>query len=483
LLVDAIGIAEETTATERAYLELLRLDRFQQIAPLDLSQEVRGLSQIVLRRSGRPMNAPISNQFTLDGWNYARDTGIAEAISKSRQQSVLIFGKPAGSSVAPEELLMRLQIETNQHWTDLLNDLEVRPFDDQRSSIQISGQLGKPNNPLTQLFALLWEEVGGNDRKRSHENQLAVAIAFGPLIQYVENGKMAEVAQLFSDLNVAIASLSPDDEVSTRRLMNVNARTRSISALSAAPVLVSQIIEDVLARASSATLDKLKNPAQLHWDREVSAQCRTTLSNAYPFSEGADLSINRFATFFGFGGVIDQFERGYLSHFIDRSEDKWRWKPEARFAGFNRDTALFFQQAFTLRDSLFKSGIVMEIPVIVTSLGQSGHAEITIGGQKADVSIDAAPAQFIWPGNQSERGMSVVITNASGRDVLGVGGDWGFVRLLTSYRLRSRDEGKRFRVDLKGETGRLFADIEFASPLNPISLRNMFQDMKCPPTL
>lgn len=483
LLADALDIAKETTATERAYLELSRLDQFQDIASLDLSAEVRGLTQIVQRRSRQPLKTPIPSRFTLNGWTFARDTGIQAAIAMSRQETALVFGTPDNEPVASEALLERLQIETNQYWTDVLNDLEVRPFDDQRNSILITGQLGTPNNPLTRLFRLLWDEVGGNDRQRSHENQLAVAIAFGPLIQYVEKGKMGDVSQLFSDLNVAIASLSPDDEVSSRRLMNVNARARSISALAAAPVLVSQIVEDVLARASSATLDKLKNPAQLEWDRELSAQCRATLTDAYPFEDGADLPLDRFAGFFGFGGVIDRFERGYLAQLLDRSEQKWRWKPEARFAGFSRDTAEFFQQAFTLRESLFTSGIVMEIPIIVTSLGQSGRTEISIGGQRANVSTDAAPAQFIWPGDQPERGMSVAMTNTTGRDIIAVEGDWGFLRLLDSYRLRPRDEGKRYRVDLKGETGRLFADIEFSSPLNPVSLRKLFGDMKCPPTL
>lgn len=483
LLAVALDIAKETTSSERAYLELSRLDQFRAIAPLDLSQSVRGLSSIVSKRSGRPMNASIPGQFTKEGWIYARDVGIPAAIAKSKEESALILGDTDSQPVVPEALLEMLQIETNQYWTDILNDLEVRPFDDQRSSIQITGQLGTPNNPLARLFMLLWDQVGGNDRQRSHENQLAVAIAFGPLVQYVEKGKMEEVSQLFSELNVAIASLSPDDEVSSRRLINVNARSRSISALAAAPVFVSQIVEEVLARASSATLDKLKNPAQLEWEHGLSGQCRATLANAYPFAEGADLPLDRFAAFFGYGGVIDRFERGYLSQLLDRSEEKWRWKPEARFAGFDRDTVVFFQHAFKLRKSLFKSGIVMEIPIVVTALGQSGRTEISIGGQRANVSTDAAPAQFTWPGDQPERGMSVAMTNATGRDIIEVEGDWGFLRLLDGYRLRRRDEGKRFRVDLKGETSRLFADIEFDSPFNPISLRKLFQDMKCPITL
>ena len=94
------------------------------------------------------------------------------------------------------------------------------------------------------------------------------------MIQFVEQGHMAEIAQLFAGLNVALAALDADAEVGRRRLMDVQARAASIATLNQAPRLVVQIVEDVLAQTAASQEGLLKPRAALVWQRDLAGACR-----------------------------------------------------------------------------------------------------------------------------------------------------------------------------------------------------------------
>lgn len=468
-------IASEATLESRAFLELVRLEEMIGLPQLTLTDRIPGLSEVLVSRSGIPLSKPIEGLFTKTGWARANDAAT-KAVSVAQEHSTTLLGAAPGEIVAPAPLLQQLQAKTNQRWRNLLNDLRVRPFDDQGNAIRISGMLGSPNNPLTELFTTLWEEVGGNDRTRSHQNQLDIAVNFGPLIQYVEAGKMAEVANLFSGLNVALAALLPGDEVSARRLLDVNARARSISALSTAPTIVSQIVEDVISQAAGATSEALGNPAQLAWEQDVLFLCRATLA-AYPFVDGDNASLKAFTDLFSRNGALARFDQVHLQRLLDRSEDPWRWKPEALFSGFNRDTAEFFQAAHTLTQGLFGENDRLTSRIVFTSLGQSMPTTLSVGGRAAVLSNDQPPVEFIWPGDRPDQGFEVKFGET---DRLYGAGDWGLLRITDNLRLRVREEGKRYRVDFKGTTGRLFVDMDFEDKFNLISLRPLMDGLACP---
>ena len=479
-LTIAREIALESTLEDRAYLELTRLDQVLALPDIVLTDRINGLESILIRRSNTPLSKPIPGLYSRAGWAISREKAATLALEKAKAESLTLLGDEATQPVSPALILSKLQTDTNTHWRQILDDLRVRPFDDQASSIRISGALGSPRNPLTDLFALLWAEVGGTDRTRTHKDQLAIAINFGPLIQYVEQGKMAEVSQLFSGLNVALATLSPGDQVSSRRLMDVNARARSISALSTAPIFVSQIVEDVLTQAAGATSDAIGNPVQLLWEQDGLAACRAVLTGRYPFSEGDDADISAFRDLFGTGGILDRFERNHLTRLLDKGETNWRWTPEALFTGFSRDTAQFFQTAYTLREGLFGGDKSMDTELLITSLGQSGPTTLSIGGQTAPISNETPPVSYKWPGDQPRKGVEVAFTDS---DSLRHAGPWGLFRLLDTLRLRPREDGKRYRIDFKGTSGRLFVDIEFETAINPVSLRPLLKDLTCPAKL
>ncbi|MEF9606215.1 IcmF-related protein, partial [Paracoccus sp. PXZ] len=131
--------------------------------------------------------------------------------------AALFAEAPAQQNDSPDRVMALLQAATLQHWQDWLADLRLRSFDDRRRAVLVSGALSRPDSPLAALIAEVWRQVGGTDRSRPHALQLAVAVRFGPEIQYVESGRIAQIAALFAELNVALGAMDADAADAQRR--------------------------------------------------------------------------------------------------------------------------------------------------------------------------------------------------------------------------------------------------------------------------
>jgi type VI protein secretion system component VasK len=62
-------------------------------------------------------------------------------------------------------------------------------------------------------------------------------------------------------------------------------------------------------------------------------------------------------------------------------------------------------------------------------------------------------------------------------------GLWGLLQLLNDLRLRPRDDGQRFLVDMRDDSGRLFVELSFSDAINPVSVRPLMQSLQCPAQL
>ena len=352
LLAQAREIAAEGEPAAFAFLELARDPRMQAL-PGWSPAGVPDLATVLVRRSGRPIDQAMPGLFTAAGWAAAVDGGARDAALKAATEAARVTGRSAEAPIQEEVLLEELQRRTLDAWSDELADLRVKPFTDQPGSVLISGTLGRSGSPLEALFHAVWHEVGGDDRRRTHVNQLHIATRFGPMIQFVEQGHMAEIAQLFASLNVALAALDADAEVGRRRLMDVQARAVSIATLNQAPRLLAQIVEDVLAQTTASQEGLLKPRAALAWQRDLAGPCRFALADRYPFAPGPDADLDTVRAMIGPDGALAQFLAGGLAPLLDRSESPWRWKPEARMSGFRPESAAFFERALAVGQALF----------------------------------------------------------------------------------------------------------------------------------
>lgn len=481
LLDQARRFAAEAAEPGRAYLELIRSDAAAALPVWRGDQVVPGLSVVLQRRSGLPMTAPVAGILTAVGWNHALESGAGVAVQKARAEAVRLFTPPPPvQNEAPDRVMALLQQAQLHQWKSYLADLQVRPFADPAQAVLISGLLSSRNSPLEALLKQVWVEAGGPDHRRPHAQQIKVATEFAAMIQYVEQGRMAEIASLFAALNVALGAMDKDEARGLQRLMSVQDRVTSVRALRQAPLVVEQIVEDVLAQSASAQSDGLSNPLTQAWQRSVLDKCKA-VEGRFPFGGGAEVPLDDVARLLAPGTGIDAFFKGKAAQFLDTSANPWRWKPDARFAGLNPDSAAFLQRAQAITAGLFGGDAASQLTL--TALAERGTAFVALGGTGGAVETSADPLVLSWPGPDPGQGLDIAFSTADGEARIVQPGEWGLLRVMAGLRLRERDGGKRFLVDLKAQNARLFVEIGFGAAANPLSALKLMHGFSCPTAL
>lgn len=483
----AQAFAAEVPEPDRAWLELLRSENMRALPAWNPGERVQGLVQVLIRRSGLPLDTPLPGLFTRDGWTYARDYGVGVAVQKARSIAPVVLGRALPAENATPDLLMdRLLDQTIATWSGWLADLRVQPFAQRDTAIIVSGALARPDNPLTRLFREVWVQVGGQDRQRSHDQQIRLAREFGPTIQYVEQGRMSEISALFASLNVALGAVDLDQRRGTERLMGIGDKARSITALQAAPRIVVQIAEDVLAQSASAQSGAGEggNPLTRQWQQQVFPACQQVVQGRYPFADGGpDTTLSELAGLLGPQGALSQFLTGNALPLLETAESPWRWKPEARFEGLNPDSAAFLERAAQISTGLFGTGGVIEAPLTLSALAERGQTLFAVGGVAQPVLASGAPVRLSWPGPSPDAGVEVSFREGADAGRLVHPGPWGLLHLMDTLRLRLRDDGARVLLDMRSNSGRVFLEMTFTGKLNPVSVRSAMRGFDCPPNL
>ena len=481
LLDQARTFAAEAPEEGRAYLELVRSDAAAGLPPWRGDDAVPGLSDVLQRRSGTPMAQPIAGIFTAHGWDHARDSGAGLAVQKARAEASALFSAPLPQkNDAPDRVMVQLETAQLAVWKAYLADLQVRPFADTAQAVLVSGRLSLPDSPLEGLMKAVWAEAGGLDRRRPHDQQIRVAAEFSEIIQYVEQGRMADIASLFAALNVALGTMDKDEARGLQRLMSVQDRAASVKALRRAPRVVEQIVEDVLAQTSSSQSEGLTNPLTQAWQRGVLDLCKR-VEGRFPFGDGPDVVMADVAALLAPGAAIDGFYQGKAAQFIDTGVSPWRWKPDARFTGLAPESAAFLQRAQAITAGLFGGDAATRMTL--TALAERGTAFVALGGTGGPVETTKDPLVLDWPGPDPGQGVDISFTTATGEARITQPGEWGFLRVMAGLRLRERDGGKRFLIDLKSQNARLFVELGFAGPDNPLSRLKVMQGFACPTAL
>ncbi|WP_244428173.1 ImcF-related family protein [Sinorhizobium fredii] len=483
-IAQARQFASEGLASERALLELTRAEETAELPSWSLDEVVPGLESILIHSSGLAIERDVPGLYTEAGWNYARSGGAKQAIQRANLQTATLLA--AEGTTTTEAVMDLLQRRTVEEWSHYLGDLRVRPFSDQPTAVIISGALSASNSPLSALIREAWLQSGGTDRARSHANQLRIAAALGPAIQFVEQGRMSEISHLFVSLNVALSVLDADAELGKKSLMDAQERANSIVALQQAPLLVVQIVEDVIAQTAApkepeAPVDPVPQVRpQTPWGSEIATACQAAVSGRYPFFDGPDADLAAVARIFAPDGSVGSYYRAQLAQLMDTSTTPWRWKPEARLSGYTPESAAFFQRALAVGDALFEQGLTPDVPVTLEALAQRGAATISIGGAHAPVVTSGDAVRLSWPGPSPARGFEISFDIGTVVEKKSAPGPWGFLRFLDGARLRPREGGRRFLVDVRGKGARAYLQMSFAKAANPIAARALLRGLTCP---
>nr|WP_234782361.1 ImcF-related family protein [Sinorhizobium americanum] len=498
-IAQARQFASEGLASERALLELIRAEEAAELPSWSLDEVVPGLDSILIHSSGLAIEREISGLYTESGWDYARSGGAKQAIERASSQAATLLA--AEGTTTTEVVMDLLQKRTLEEWSNYLGDLRVRPFSDQPTAVLISGALSASNSPLSALIREAWRQSGGTDRNRSHANQLRVAAALGPAIQFVEQGRMSEISHLFVSLNVALSVLDANAELGKKPLMDAQERANSIVALQQAPLLVVQIVEDVIAqtaapkepeatsesvpqeRAQQRAQERPQEKPKTPWGSEIGTACQAVVSGRYPFFDGPDADLAAVARIFAPDGSVGSYYRAQLAQLMDTSTTPWRWKPEARLSGYTPESAIFFQRALAVGGAFFGQGATPDVSVTLEALAQRGAATISIGGAHAPVVTSGDAVRLNWPGPSPAQGFEISFDIGTAVEKKSAPGPWGFLRFLDGAHLRPREGGRRFLVDVRGKGARAYLQMSFGSAANPIAARALLRGLTCPLTL
>ncbi|MFN0113217.1 MAG: ImcF-related family protein [Paracoccaceae bacterium] len=485
LLDQATAFAADAPEADRAFLELERSEAARDLPSWTAEAAIPGMTALFERRSGASLAAPVPGLFTAAGWDMARTSGAGLAVQKARDEAARLFSPPPQPrNDTPDTLLGRLQSRTLDIWSTFLDDLRVAPFSSADRAVLISGGLSSGVSPIEAVVREIWHQAGGDDPRRTHDMQLAVTYRFGSAIDYIEDGRMREITDLFARLNVALASSKGSDRDTLETLMSVQDRSGSIRTLDRAPRAIVGLVEDTLAQAGSAHADRLTNPLTRAWQAEALAACGAALDGRFPFAaEGPDADLAALARFLAPGGVLDRFQKGRVADYIDTGSDPWKWKPAAKFEGLSADSAAFFQRAAALSAGLIGKDGAVGADFHLHALADKGKAHVTLGGDGGAVDTTSDELALSWPGRDPALGIDVLFEAPEGKASLAAPGPWGMMHLLEPLRLRERDGGKRFLIDLRSGGARVFVAAEFANPANPLSLRGIARGLTCPQTL
>jgi type VI protein secretion system component VasK len=480
-LAEARRFAAEGDPADRALVELRRDPDAAALPAWSAAKAAPALAEVLVRRSARPLGADLPGLYSAAGWDFARDRGAAAAAARAAAQAHILLGD--GRTAEVEAVLSRLQDATIAAWRAWLADLRVRPFADQPGALLVSGRLAASPSPLDALIREMWRQTGGGDRSRPFAEQVRVAAAFAPAIQFVETGRMAEIARIFASLNVALATLDADAELGAEALMDVQERAAGVVALNQAPPIVAQIVEDTLAQTAASNEGLLRSRVALRWEAQAAA-CRDAIDGLYPFGPGPDADFDAVAAVLGPDGLVEGFFARELAGLIDSAASPWRWKPEARLTGLSPESAAFFERAAAIRARLFAAAPTPRAELTLTALAQSGPASVSLGGAVAplDARADVQPAALAWPGPEPARGFAIAF-GARPEDRRTEEGPWGLLRFLDGLRLRSREDDRRFLVDVRLGSSRVYFDLGFAASANPVAARRLMRGLTCPATL
>jgi type VI protein secretion system component VasK len=482
LMEQARDFATEATEAERSFLELVRLPGMRALGSWSPLQRIPEIEDVFVLRSGRDLGKGVPHAYTRNGWDLAKTGAIDEAIRIARIEAAKLLPRPSGASIdVRRQVTDRMQAESLAIWKAWLEDLRVRPFVDGKSAIVVSGALSREASPLARIVEEVWREAGGDDPTRPVANKDQINATFGPAVSYVRQGGISELSSLFATLNVALSTMGVDETRGIDALQSFQERARSVAALKEAPPLVAQIAEDVLAQTSAAHARVLSNPLTREWQARIYPVCQRAIDGRYPFHVGEDVALRRFDDFFGAGGALRRFYAQYASTNLDTTGDTWRWSTEARLNGVTPESAAFLQRAMTISQVFYNENRAFGTSFEMSPLAEQGQTQIRLGGQDAQLSNQGL--SLAWPGTQPEEGMAVTFSRGGTLAEVAEPGLWGFLRLIDQTSLRNRDDGRRQLVDLRADGGRLFFEMSFPQPLNPVSARKLLKGITCPPVL
>lgn len=396
-------------------------------------------------------NIIISSIYTKDGFKETCETLIPQA-AKIASQGNAVTGKiPVDESLYTQEFIQRITDlyfqQYTQTWKNILDDLQIVPFNSYQHAIQIMDNFTKLNSPLYELLQI----ANYHTDVRYNDISTPISIKFqnlhGLFNSYGENNYYAMLAQIrkLQEILAAIAN-TPDHEkaafVVAKQRMEKNEEDifDEIEAFAITlPVPLQQWLLKLNQSAWQLVLNDARHFINHEWDQQIAAFYQEHLQPCYPFDNKArkEAKLAMFNQFFSQSGIVDKFYRQYLAPFIDDQDGAFHWKTRNAASLGNKTSFLMnLHKLLNLRDIFFShipTEATLEFTIQPIALQPVVKASIfSIDEQQARFSHYAQlPQTFRWSNSQALHMTSLAIIGIDGRQAkVSETGLWSLFRLL-----------------------------------------------------
>ena len=203
------------------------------------------------------------------------------------------------------------------------------------------------------------------------------------------------------------------------------------------PEPLGNIILPLLNKTTTKVNNQIVLKMNSHAQQGIGEICRSVIAGKYPFtSNGQEIGLHEFESFFGKGGTMDQYFADNLADQVDTSIKPWRYKQEAQGAVSGRAVLSSFELAADIQRHFFQSDD-----------GKKFNVNFAISVAFMDPSITAAkikfddqqfhykhgpvmPENFNWPGALS--GTLIDLSLQPAGSTTKFIGPWALLRWLDS---------------------------------------------------
>jgi len=530
-----------TTMEERIYARLKGSNAVQGIPGFTIFERAGPESlEVFVRDSGLSLSEGIPAFFTRRGYETVFTNSDSYQLVQGLSSETWVLKDEVDLSDAAEvgELLLKLRDlyfeDYIEEYQQLIYDLELAPFKDAREAARILNILARPgDSPLVNLVGEVSRETnftsapasaddsedGQGDafaaqRERLQQllgNQEEAATDRYQIKRYanVVEEEFAEFHTLAGGSDGAAGGASPMGHLlgllrELADFMMLVSREESADGVPQHVVQRGQsIIEQVqfaaerqsvpmlqaLLQAAAVSVDNIASGGvatniESQWSSGPLQLCRQAIANRYPVSRSAEAEIRLedFGRFFGYGGAADKFFESYLKEKVDTSRKPWR-AAVSRGVRLTPDAIAQFERAQAIRDTFFRGDSTPYVGFELTPISMDPSVtqfSLTIDGQSTEYFHGPRVSQsFDWPGPQGVGEVRMEMAPGNGMPMRSMRGPWAWFRFLDESNMSPGSRPEHFQVQFR--LGERSANYELVarSAYNPFKLEEL-SGFRCP---
>ncbi|MFC5583141.1 type VI secretion system membrane subunit TssM [Rhodanobacter terrae] len=459
--------------------------------PLRLDKALGLLGNVLRRKSGTPLSAPLPPLFTQPVFADEVNKGIAQAVTNFTQDD-WVFGASKIDAIEKARLQQQVlglyQADYIKAWDDLLADLELQPVTSIQDASVIAAKLSGPSSPLKALLGVVRDNThdllrappeGGADKaldaarnaaeKKATQSALSRALASAagaPAAAAEKPG--AAISEHFDTLNKLSdgppgatpidQTLGTLDQLSKTLLTMTDfsgtagqPNPQLLLAQQAAaqlPPPVSDWVATLTGKSQALVASGTKGALGEQFQQSVAKDCADFTRGRYPFAPDGktEIPLQNFAELFGYGGEFDAFYKASLEKLVDASGRTWQWKTGPGAVSGSPGMLAQVQLADAIKQMYFHNGSAtpeVDFTWLAPQLDAGiGKLAISVAGQKYEYTPGGAmSAAMKWPGPQPGQ-VSIAAYDTAGNLISSFDyqGDWAFFRALQAANLQKQSD-------------------------------------------